>query len=108
MKFIQKRAYDRIPASLVVKYFHRGSICYGLVTDISGSGMCINTSICFPTNSSMKLMLPLKNEVLELPAKVRRVLKTEKFYETIGVEVLNPPHKYSQIVEHFRTASVVR
>jgi hypothetical protein len=56
----------------------------------------------------MKLMLPLKNEVLELPAKVRRVLKTEKFYETIGVEVLNPPHKYSQIVEHFRTASVVR
>jgi hypothetical protein len=106
-KFMQKRAYERIPASLVVKYLHRGSICYGLVTDISGGGMCINTSICFPSNSSVKLMLPLKNEVLELSAKVRRVLKTEKFYEIMGVEVLNPPHKYLQIVEHFRTVSVV-
>ena len=106
-KFIQKRAYERIPASLVVKYLHLGSICYGLVTDISGGGMCINTSICFSSNSSVKLMIPLKNEVLELPVKVRRVVKTEKFYERMGVEVLSPPDKYLQIVEHFRTASAV-
>jgi hypothetical protein len=51
-------------------------------------------------------MLPLKNEVLELPVKVKRVVKSERFYETMGVEVLNPPDKYFQIVKHFRTASV--
>jgi hypothetical protein len=106
MKFKQKRNYERIPASLVIKYVHGGSICYGLVTDISGSGMCINTSVCFPTSSNVKLMLPLKNEVLELPVKVKRVVKSERFYETMGVEVLNPPDKYFQIVKHFRTASV--
>ncbi len=98
----QKRAYGRIPSSLVVKYFHRGSICYGLITDLSDKGMCINSGVCLPSNSSIKLLLPLKEEVLELPVKVRRVVRTDTFYDTMGVEVLDPTDKYLKVVESFK------
>ncbi len=100
----QKRCSLRIPASLVVKFVHRGSICYGLITDISENGMRINSGVCLPSNSSLKLLLPLKEEVLELPVKVRRLVQTEAFYDIMGVEVLKPPPKYLQIVESFKTA----
>ncbi len=102
----QKRAEERVPSSLVVKFFHRGSICYGLVTDLSHRGMCINSGVCLPSNSSIKLLLPLKEDVLELPVKVRRVVRTDAFYDTMGVEVLNPPDKYLQIVDSFKDALI--
>ncbi len=101
-KIDQKRSDQRIPSSLVVKYFHRGSICYGLITNLSAKGMCINSGVCLPSNSSIKLLLPLKDEVLELPVKVRRVVRTDTFYDTMGVEVLNPSEKYLQVVESFK------
>jgi hypothetical protein len=100
----QKRSAVRIPASLVVKFMHRGSVCYGLITDISQNGMRINSGVCLPANSSLKLMLPLKEEVLELPVKVRRLVETDAFYDIMGVEVLKPPEKYIQIVENFKCA----
>ena len=100
----QKRCAARIPASLVVKFLHRGSICYGLITDLSENGMRINSGVCLPSNSSLKLLLPLKEEVLELPVKVRRLVETDAFYDIMGVEVLKPPQKYLQIVESFKSA----
>lgn len=103
-KRTQKRSSERIPASLVVKFAHRGSICYGLITDISKSGMRINAGVCLPSNSSLKLLLPLKEEVLELPVKVRRLVKTDAFYDIMGVEVLKPPDKYLSIVDSFKSA----
>ena len=100
----QKRCAARIPASLVVKFLHRGSICYGLITDLSENGMRINSGVCLPSNSSLQLLLPLKEEVLELPVKVRRLVETDAFYDIMGVEVLKPPQKYIQIVESFKSA----
>jgi hypothetical protein len=100
----QKRNAIRIPASLVVKFLHHGSICYGLITDLSENGMRINSGVCLPSNSSLKLLLPLKEEVLELPVKVRRLVETDAFYDIMGVEVLKPPQKYIQIVDSFKSA----
>jgi len=101
---MQRRLYDRIPASLVVKFLYSGSVCYGLITDLSENGMCINTGMCLPSGSHAKLFLPLKEEILEISAMVRRVVKTDGFYDTMGVELLDPPKKYLQIVESFRAA----
>ena len=100
----QKRNATRIPASLVVKFVHHGSICYGLITDLSENGMRINSGVCLPSNTSIKLLLPLKEEVLELPVKVRRLVETDAFYDIMGVEVLKPSEKYIQIVDSFKSA----
>lgn len=104
VKTDKKRTTARIPSSLIVKFIHRGSMCYGLITDLSESGMRINSGVCLPSNSSLKLMLPLKDGVLELPVKVRRLVKTDAFYDIMGVEVLKPSKQYLKIVESFKSA----
>jgi len=78
-------------------------MCYGLITDLSENGMRIKAGVCLPSNSSLKLMLPLKDEVLELPVKVRRLVETDAFYDIMGVEVLKPPKKYLKIVKRFKS-----
>jgi hypothetical protein len=99
---VQRRAHERIPASLVVKFSHCDSTCYGIVTNISEKGMCINSGVCLPYDSKIKLHIPLKNQHLALPVKVRWVAKTNEFYDTMGVELLNPTKKYLQIVSSIK------
>lgn len=103
---MQKRTYERIPASLVAKFFLCNTLYYGIVTNISENGMCINTGTCFPCGSKVKLRIPLKEEVLEVPVKVSRVVKeTNSLYDVMGVEVLNPSERYLQIVDNLKAIS---
>lgn len=105
LKTIQKRAHERIPACLVVKYSDGNSTCYGIVKNISEKGMCINSGACLPSDASVKLLIPLKNEHLEIPVIVRWVSKTDEFYDAMGVELLKPSRKYLKIVDSFRIES---
>ncbi len=104
IKLIQKRAYKRIPTSLVVKFLHCDSTCYGIVMNISEKGMCINTGICPPFDSKFKLFILLKYDHLEVPVKVRWATKTNHFYDSMGVEILNPSKEYLQIVNHVKNS----
>ena len=99
-----RRACERIPSSLVVKFHQDNSVCYGIATDISEKGMCIKSGICLPCDSKFKLQIPLKNSHLEVSVKVRRVEKTDGFYDTMGVELLKPTKKYLKIVNSFKIA----
>ncbi|HDH05224.1 MAG TPA: PilZ domain-containing protein [Nitrospirae bacterium] len=99
-----RRACERIPSSLVVKFHQDNSVCYGIATDISEKGMCIRSGICLPCDSKFNLQIPLKNSHLEIPVKVRRVEKTDGFYDTMGVELLKPTKKYLKIVNSFKIA----
>jgi hypothetical protein len=98
-----KRAFERIPSSLVVKFLQDDSVCYGIVTNISEKGMCIKSGVCLPCDSQIKLEIPLKDSQLEIFAKVIRVEKTSDFYDTMGVELIKPTKKYLKIVNSFKT-----
>jgi hypothetical protein len=98
-----KRAFERIPSSLVVKFLQDDSVCYGIVTNISEKGMCIKSGVCLPSDSQIKLEIPLKDSQLEIFAKVIRVEKTSDFYDTMGVELIKPTKKYLKIVNSFKT-----
>ncbi len=104
LKLIQRRLYERIPASLLVKFLYFNSTCYGIVKNISEKGMCIHTGICLPFDSKVKLIIPLKDDHLEIPVKVRWVSKTNDFYDTMGVELLNPSKKYLRIVNSIKNS----
>jgi hypothetical protein len=97
-----RRACERIPSSLVVKFLHENSICYGIVTNISEKGMCIKSGVCLPCDSHIKLQIPLKDQHLEVSVKVRRVVKDRGFYDTMGVELLKPTRKYLKIVDRIK------
>ena len=102
---MQKRAYDRIPSSLLVKYVQDDSVCYGIAINISEKGMLIQSGNCIPCDSRIKLQIPLKKGQLEIAAKVMHVKQTNEFYDTMGVELLKPSKKYLKILNSFKTAS---
>ncbi len=99
---VKKRACERIPASLVVKFIHDDSLCYGIVTDMSDNGMCIKSGNCLPCDSKVTLQIPLKKGDLEIPVTVRRVVKSDGFYDIMGVELSKPTKRYLQIFNSFK------
>jgi len=101
-KTYQKRSCQRVPSSLVVKFLNAGSVSYGIATNISEKGMRIHTGVCLPRDSRSDIEIPIKDEQIKVPASVVWVEKTGGFYDSMGVELLNPPKKYLQIVESFK------
>ncbi len=100
---MQKRAFDRIPVNLEVLYFCGSMIHNGTITNLSEKGMFISTKMDFPFDSSFELLIPLNNEILNVPVKVKRIVKTDNFYDGIGVELLNPLPNYLRFVNNLRS-----
>ncbi|MBC8414614.1 MAG: PilZ domain-containing protein [Nitrospira sp.] len=99
---LQKRIIDRIESSLMVKFINDDEMCYGLATNVSEKGMCINSGTCLPSGSEIQIFIPLNDEMLEIPATVRRVEQNENFYDCMGVELKNFPKRYKSIIEGLR------
>lgn len=102
---MQRRAFKRIPADFKVRYFCGDTACNGIVTDLSENGMFIDTTLDFPFDSNFELVLPLNDEVIKISALIKRVIKNKGVYEGMGVELVNPPENYLQLVNELRLAS---
>jgi hypothetical protein len=101
---MEKRTCDRIDASLEAKFFCNNFLCTATITNLSEKGMCINTGMCLPCGTNVKLLIPVKEEILEVPVEVKRAAKREGFYDTMGLELLNPPQNYLAFVDSLRPA----
>ena len=102
---MQRRAHERIPVDLKVRYFLGDTACNGTVKNLSEKGMYINTVIDFPFDSNFELILPLNDEVMKISVVIRRVVKSKEGYEGMGVELLEPPDNYLRFVNELRVAS---
>ena len=103
-RVMNKRAFERVAASLAVKFPHDGSFSYGIVTDISEKGMCIRSGKCASCDTEMKVIFPMASSNLEVLVKVMRIEKTDDFYISMGVEVIRPSKKYRNMVKRVSTA----
>ena len=105
--YIKRRAFERIPSSLE---FHSLNVDYfGVVTDLSENGMFIQSQkISFPFKLKFEIMIPLNEDMINVPVKVARVTKSKKFYDGIGVELLKPTKNYLQLVRKLRSANKLK
>ncbi|GBE03507.1 PilZ domain protein [bacterium BMS3Abin09] len=99
---MQRRIFQRIQVDFKVRYFCGDNAYNGTVTDLSENGMFIDTTIDFPFDSNFKLVLPLNDEVINVSAIIKRVVKSKGIYNGIGVELENPPENYLQFVNKLR------
>ncbi len=100
---IEKRVYERIPASIDARFLAGNSLYMVTITNLSENGVCINSDFCVPANSLFELFIPLEEIVLNIPVKVRRVAKEGVFYNTMGIEVLNQTGEYLEFVTRLKT-----
>jgi hypothetical protein len=111
---MKKRHFERIGVSVPVCYFYNNALYTGTVTNLSKSGMYIETEICLPFKSifeiflssrlKVEFLIPSHNENFTVPVKVRRLVKTDVCYNAMGVELSNPPEEYSTFLGSFRDA----
>lgn len=95
---MKKRAFERIPSDTQVNFLFGNSMHRGVVTNISKNGMYITTEKCLPRKSTFEILFPYKEEVLKLPAQVKRVIERHGFCDAMGIELLNPPVPYLELV----------
>ena len=61
--------------------------------------VCIETMISIPSDSSLKVLIPFREEMGKVPVKVVRRAKNDNyFYQGIGVESLNLTKEYLQFI----------
>ena len=104
VKFMKKRAHERIPLDMEISFLQSDIKYSGTVKDISQNGMYIEVDTPLPFNSKLDLHMPFKarlkvlidvnNEVLEVPVQVKRLVKKGTSYIGMGVMLLNSSQSY--------------
>jgi hypothetical protein len=95
---MQKRASERIPANLRLRYTCCNYEYSGAVMNLSGNGMFINSDISFPIKSSFDVFIQWKEGILKVPVQIIRIVKSRNVYDGIGVKLLNIPEKYMELL----------
>lgn len=100
---MEKRLYQRVfTDNIETRYFCGNTMYTGTITNLSENGMFINTMICFPFESQFEVFVRSTNGMLKVPVRVNRIVKTEDVYNGMGVEVINPPVGYLELLRKLR------
>jgi hypothetical protein len=102
---MEKRNSNRIPENLKVAFPCCNKLYAGTVTDLSESGMLINSDINLPLKSRFDILMSIKKEIIKIPAVFVRLEKGGNHHKGMGVEILNPPQKYLELLSMLKLGS---
>jgi hypothetical protein len=89
-----------------VEFDWSNTICCCNAINLSEKGMLLKTSdICFPLDTHFEIYIHLRGDVLEVPVKVNRLIKTDNVYDGIGIELIDPPLSYVDFISDLRNSS---
>ncbi len=101
---MDKRAFERVFANIEAKFFYGNAIYTGEITNLSENGIFISARLCFPFESKFEILIPVNEEILKIPVKVSRIVKTDDFYDGMGLELLERPKNYLEFVSNLKSA----
>jgi desulfoferrodoxin-like iron-binding protein len=95
---MERRASERIQTTMNAQFFWDNIINCATVANLSENGMCFYTGIDLPVDSEVTVLLPVNKEDLKIPIKVRRNVRTQGLFHSIGVEILLTHKRYSDYI----------
>ncbi len=98
-----ERAFKRIPANIEVVLFSGKQEYRGTLTNLSEKGMFINTTVNFPLQQHLKILMPWQADTLWLHAMVKSFGTSSGIYNGIGVELVSPSPDYLEFVDNLKT-----
>jgi hypothetical protein len=94
---MEKRACERVPVNIDVKFYCCNRIHEGTVMNISEKGMFIGTcGILSPFDSELQVIVPHHGEELRIPAHLRRIDVDPGSRDGIGVEIKEMTNDYEK------------
>lgn len=103
---VQRRAFERFPADIKIRFYCCDTDYFGTVTDMSENGMFIRLKkMIFPFDSRLEIIINNESKLLRVPVRVIRITKTNNVFDGIGVEVLKTCDDYLRLVYSLRYPS---
>ena len=103
MPRLEKRVFDRIPA--VIDFHCFNIYCFGTIINLSASGMFLRLQrMNFPFETQFEICIPLGKDELKFWVRVKRISKSDGYYDGVAVELLNPPKKYLKFITGLQSA----
>lgn len=112
---MKKRGYERIQLDLKVNFFQLKEMYTGTIKNISQNGMYIETNEPLPFNSNFDVHLSFKaklnvlinfnNDVLEVPVRVKRLVKNGSSFNGMGVELVDTSKGYLDFMRNLIPAN---
>ena len=100
---MKKRAAERIPEKINVKFFSAGTEYSGTMMNFSQKGMFIRTDVNVPIRTQVEIHVPVREEVFKVLAEVKSFTKSGDVQNGIGVEVINPPQNYIEFIDSLKS-----
>jgi hypothetical protein len=97
---MEKRAYQRAPTHLPIKYICDNSQYSGTAMNVSENGMFIRTNNFLPCDNIVEISIPLKEQIYRVSANIRRIEKQTDADFTVGFELIDPPDNYIKYVRN--------
>ena len=91
---MEKRVNKRIEANQEVILSYDKTKRFGTLMNCSEKGMYIKPVISSPVNPVYEVRIPLKKELLRIPARVVRIVKNGDCYDGFGLELTTLPKNY--------------
>ena len=97
-QIMEQRTFERVPEKIPIDFLYNSKIYEGTVTDLSCTGLQINSETCPSPESSIEVVLILGDAVFNLPAQVKRSSHTNDVCCSIGVELTVHAQGYCEFV----------
>lgn len=101
---MEKRANNRISTDQKIVIAYGDEIRSAIISNCSAIGMYVESGASFPLDTVFKIIIPLKDEVLEIPVKVVRLAETEG-YIGMSLELLEVSSAYMEFLIRFELGS---
>jgi hypothetical protein len=105
-QLVRRRAFERIPVNIRVRFYSYDTAYLGSVTNLSENGMFISTDrMVFPFDSRIEIIFRTDKKLLKVPVRVIRITKSENVFNGIGVELLDTHREYLELVSSLKGAA---
>lgn len=95
---MERRANNRQLSKVEARFPCLGTFFPGTVTNLSEYDMFLKTVMCVPEGSTLEILIRSQKEILKIPVRVVRKEKTDNTYKGMGLELLNLPKGYLELL----------
>jgi hypothetical protein len=81
-----------------IRFFYGNTVCCGTAINLTAVDMIIHSRTCYPMNSIFNILFLLNDKVMEIPVKVKGLLKTDPFSHSMAVEIMSINSSYLNLL----------
>ncbi len=85
-------------SGLNIRFFYGNTVCCGTASNLTAVDMFIQSGTCYPVNSVFDILFLVNDKVMEVPVKVKSLLKADHSSHLMAVEIMSINSSYLSLL----------